>query len=96
MTAEQLEGDNEGYVYAKPDATNFEDITQNQVITSSTEYSGEDATTIMSAILTEGVDNVVSRVGSGQVKSGSINSGSAKMFLRFFFTKMLPFVSPRC
>lgn len=59
---EQLDGDEEGIVYAKEGAVDFEEITSNTNVprVSDNTFCGVDATTITSAVLREGVDNVVS------------------------------------
>lgn len=57
---EQLPGDDEGLVYATPDAVDYSDITSTQDARSGDPYCGEDLNIVASAVLVDGVDEVVS------------------------------------
>lgn len=58
----QLEGDDEGLVYARPTAVDFESISDSQISKTTTTYCGSsvDLNSVASSILQSGVANVVS------------------------------------
>lgn len=60
-------------MYANPEANDYDEITtsgDHVLPTSGSSFCGEDLNKITTAVLTEGVDNVVSRAGQGRARPG--------------------------